>query len=183
MKLDQFNPESFDRGAPRWREALWLAISGVLFSTWLPGSGWRVALLRLFGSSVGKRAVIKPQVKVKFPWHLTLGDHCWIGERVWIDNLAKVTIGDHVCISQGAYLCTGNHDYASERFDLIVRPIVVGSQAWIGAMCSVAPGCQVGEGAILTLGSVATKELEPWMVYSGSPARPVKSRVSAASLP
>jgi putative colanic acid biosynthesis acetyltransferase WcaF len=178
VRLDQFHTTGFDRGASRWREALWLAVSGLLFSTWLPGSKWRAALLRLFGARIGRGVVIKPRVQVKFPWRLSIGEHCWIGERVWIDNLAAVSIGDHVCISQGTYICTGSHDWASESFDLIVRPIAICAKAWIGAKSLVAPGCEVGEGAVLTLGSVATGCLEPWMIYSGSPAVPVKRRVS-----
>lgn len=179
MKLDLFKAPGFDRGAPRWREATWVMISGLLFSTWLPGSAWRVFLLRLFGGKVGRGVIIKPYVKVKFPWRLSVGDHCWIGEHVWIDNLAKVIIGDHVCISQGAYLCTGSHDWSAERFDLIVRPISVGSKAWIGARSAVSPGSQIGEGAVLTLGSIASRTLEPWMIHSGSPARPMKPRLLA----
>lgn len=178
MRLDQFYTSGFDRGASRWREALWLAVSGLLFSTWLPGSKWRAALLRLFGARIGRGVVIKPRVLVKFPWRLSIGEHSWIGESVWIDNLAEVSIGDHACISQGTYICTGSHDWASESFDLIVTPIAIGAKAWIGAKSLVAPGCEVGEGTVLTLGSVATGYLEPWMIYSGWPAIPVKHRVS-----
>ena len=181
MKLDQFDPSGFDRGAPRWREAVWLLVSEMLFSTFLPGSAWRVALLRLFGAQIGRGVLIKPHVHIKFPWRLRIGQHCWIGERVWIDNLADVNIGDHVCISQGAYLCTGSHDWTSESFDLIVKPIKLDRNCWVGAKSVVAPGCQVSEGAVLTIGSVASGYLESWTVYSGSPAQPTRLRSSAKS--
>lgn len=177
MLLNRFSSAGFDRGAPRVVESLWLAANGLLLSSWLPGSGWRVLLLRAFGAKLGHRVVIKPYVQVKFPWRLSVGDHCWVGEHVWIDNLVHVNIGNHVCISQGAYLCTGSHDWSSENFDLIVKPITVASQVWIGAKSMVAPGCQISEGAVLALGSVATGCLEPWMVHSGSPARPIKPRL------
>lgn len=177
VRLDRFHVAGFDRGAPRWLEAAWLMISGLVFSTWLPGSSWRVALLRLFGAKVGTGAIIKPYVKVKFPWRLRVGDHCWIGEHAWLDNLADVTIGDHACISQGAYLCTGSHDWTSESFDLIVKPISIGSHAWLGARSTVAPGCIIGEGTVITMGSLAAGTLAPWQICSGLPAQPVKQRI------
>ncbi|MEM9423013.1 MAG: WcaF family extracellular polysaccharide biosynthesis acetyltransferase [Pseudomonadota bacterium] len=176
MKLDLFDAAGFNRGAPRWREAMWLVASGLLISTWLPGSVWRIALLRLFGAKIGKCVVIKPHVKVKFPWRLSVGNHCWIGEHTWIDNLADVKIGEHVCISQGAYLCTGSHDWCSEKFDLIVKPIALEPHVWIGAKSTIGPGCQVGEGAVVALGSVALGSLKPWTIYSGVPATPEKRR-------
>ena len=167
MLLNTFDSDSFDRGASRWREAAWLLVAGVLFSSWLPGSGWRISLLRLFGARIGSNVTFKPGVRVKFPWRLTVGEHSWIGESVWIDNLAEVTIGAHVCISQGAYLCTGSHDWSSERFDLIVRPIILEDKSWVGAKAVLAPGAHVGEGAVITLGTVAGGTLEPWHVHSG----------------
>jgi len=176
MRLDLFANDDFDRGASHFKELAWLAIQGVLFASWLPGSGWRVALLRLFGARLGIGIVIKPGVYVKFPWRLSIGNHCWIGERVWIDNIADVTLGDHVCISQGVYFCTGSHDWNSEEFDLIVKPIIVGSHAWVGAMSRIAPGVMIGEGAVLGLGSTATRSLPDWTIHYGTPALFVKSR-------
>lgn len=166
MLLNTFNSDSFDRGASPWREAAWLLMAGCVFSSWLPGSSWRVSLLRWFGARIGSDVTIKPNVQIKFPWRLTIGAHCWIGESVWIDNLVDVSIGDHVCISQGAYLCTGSHDWSSERFDLIVRPIILESRSWVGAKAVLAPGTHVGEGAVITLGTVVGGTLEPWHVHS-----------------
>lgn len=176
MRLDLFNNKEFDRGASKARELFWLAVSGICFSTWLPGSSWRVALLRCFGAKVGAGVVIKPRVVVKFPWKLSIGDYSWIGERVWFDNLAPVSIGCHACISQGVYLCTGSHDWSLSSFDLITKPIEVADQTWLGAFSRVAPGVDVAQGAVLSMGSVATQPLEAWMVYSGHPAIAVRSR-------
>ena len=176
MRLDQFHTSGFDRGASRCREALWLTVSGLLFSTWLPGSRWRTSILRLFGARIGKGVIIKPHVQIKFPWRLSIGEHSWIGENVWIDNLADVFISDHVCISQGVYICTGSHDWSTTGFDLVVKSVSIGKKAWIGAKSLVAPGCAIGEGTVLTLGTVAIGRLEPWVVYSGSPAVPKKRR-------
>ena len=183
MRLSQFNNAGFSRGAPKLKEALWIACSGLLFSSWIPGSRWRVSVLRLFGASIGRGVVIKPSVVVKFPWRLTIGDDCWIGEGVWIDNLAAVELASDVCVSQGAYFCTGSHDIKSVAFDLIVKPIHVGSHAWICARSSVGPGVSVGEGAVLSLASTATRALEPWGVYAGSPASLIRHRELASRAP
>src|SRR5690242_9560833 len=99
-------------------------VSAIFFQNSLfPFSGWKVFLLRLFGASVGKGVVIKPRVTIKYPWFLTIGNHSWIGENVWIDNLGKVAIGSNVCLSQGSMLLTGNHDYTKSTFDLMVKEI------------------------------------------------------------
>lgn len=133
--------------------------------------------LRVFGAQLGVGMVIKPQVKIKYPWKLTIGNHCWIGERVWIDNLDQVTLEDHVCISQGALLQCGNHNYKTSTFDLMLAPITLKEGSWIGARSCVAPGVSVGSHAILTMGSIATKNLEPYKIYTGNPAVCKKDRI------
>jgi putative colanic acid biosynthesis acetyltransferase WcaF len=157
-------------------EAIWLLVQWAFVSSWLPGSAHRRWLLRVFGAKVGKGVQIKPGVRVKFPWRLEIGDHSWIGEDVWIDNLALVTIGPNCCISQRAYLCTGSHDWSRPTFDLIVRPIQIGQAAWIAACSTVAPGVTIGDGAVLAFGSVAVRDLEPWTIYAGASARPIRKR-------
>ncbi len=156
MRLDRYDASGFDRGRPALVEALWWLVQGTLFSTWLPGSGWRVALLRLFGARIGRGCVVKPHARVKFPWRLSVGDFVWIGESAWIDNLADVRIGSHCCLSQGVYLCTGNHDHRDEAFRLVTAPIVLEDEVWLGAMSLVAPGCIVPRGTIAPLGSRIT---------------------------
>jgi putative colanic acid biosynthesis acetyltransferase WcaF len=178
LKLAEFNNEGFDRGRSRLVEACWRLVEGVVFNSWLPGSGWRVWLLRLFGATVGQGVIIKPHVRVKFPWKLRIGDHSWVGESVWIDNLATVTIGSNCCISQGAYLCTGSHRWDKEKFDLETKSIVIEDQCWVGAMARIAPGVLMREGAVLTLGAVAVSALDAGHVHRGDPARPVKARES-----
>ncbi len=138
----------------------------------LPSSAFRRWLLRLFGAEIGTAVVIKPGVRVKYPWLFRAGDHCWIGEDSWIDNLSLVDLGNHVCISQGVYLCTGNHDWADPGFGLIVRPIYIHDGAWICAQAIVGPGTNIGEGAVLTAGSVATKSIQPYAIHAGNPASP-----------
>lgn len=183
VDLASFRGNHFDRAKPFWVEALWLIASAVFVSSWLPGSWHRRLTLKLFGASVGQHVVIKPRVRIKFPWRLVVGDNSWIGEDAWIDNLAPVTIGSSACISQGTYLCTGSHDWTSPAFDLVVKAIVVGDGAWIAARSTIGPGVTVGEGAVLALDSTALKNLDPWCIYSGGPAVFIKRRVVKPATP
>lgn len=176
MWLDQFSSAGFDRGASRATEAAWLVLSGVLVASWLPGSSWRARLLRAFGAQIGTGVALKPGVRIKFPWRLAIGDHSWIGENVWIDNLAQVSIGAHACVSQGAYLCTGSHDWGKDSFDLITSPITVGNHAWVGARAVLAPGSTLGPGAVLTMASFGCGTMEGWTIHTGNPATPQRQR-------
>jgi putative colanic acid biosynthesis acetyltransferase WcaF len=142
----------------------------------MPISAVKVVLLRLFGAKIGKGVVIKPNVNIKYPWLLEIGSYVWIGEQVWIDNLANVIIGDHVCISQGALLLCGNHNYKKPSFDLLVGKITIEEGAWIGAKAVVCPNVTVHSHAILSVVSVATKNLEPYAIYQGNPAIKIRDR-------
>lgn len=176
ITLKFYSNPAFLRGRSRLVEMLWLIAQWLLVNSWLPGAAHRRFLLRLFGAKIGKGGDIKPGVRVKFPWRLEIGDYSWIGEDVWIDNLALVRLGNNCCLSQGAFLCTGSHDWKSATFDLVTRPIFIEDGAWIAACASVGPGVTVGEGAILTLGSSATSDLAPWGIYQGNPARRIRQR-------
>lgn len=178
VDLSRYSPGHFDRGAGTIKEGLWLVMSLVLFRLCpFSFSALKCAVLRAFGATVGRNVTIKPQVKITFPWKLTVGDHVWLGEECWLLNLERMAIGSHVCISQRAFLCTGSHDFKSVTFDLITRPIKVEDGAWIGAGAWVGPGVAVHSHAVLTAGSVATKDLAAGGIYRGNPAVPVKQRV------
>lgn len=171
VRLSAFDNTSFDRGRSRLVELAWMVASALLFRHSLAiWSGLKVAVLRGFGARVGRGVLIKPSVQIKFPWKLVVGDDVWIGERVWIDNLDTVAIGSDVCISQGAILLCGSHDFRRDTFDLITRPITIENGAWICARAIVCPGVVVGTHTVLTAGSVATGPLEPHMVFQGNPA-------------
>ena len=140
VRLDCYDNSWYRPGASLLKRTMWMLIGQPLFaSPWLLSSSLRVLVLRLFGARIGKGVVIKPSVLVKYPWHLELGDHCWIGEGSWIDNLTTVQVGANACISQGAYLCTGNHDWSEPGFDLRIAPIQLGEGAWAGAKSILAP--------------------------------------------
>jgi putative colanic acid biosynthesis acetyltransferase WcaF len=120
--------------------------------------------------------VIKPHVRIKFPWRLTVGDDCWIGQDVWIDNIADVRLGSHVCISQGAYFCTGSHDYRLTSFDLVIGEIVVENGAWIAAKSLILGGVLIGPNALVAGGSVVTGDVAAGTIVGGNPAKIIKMR-------
>ncbi|MBC6491014.1 putative colanic acid biosynthesis acetyltransferase [Flavihumibacter stibioxidans] len=176
--LSAYNNQWFDPGAGKLKRLCWYVVNAVVFRSYLvPVSSVKRALLKAFGARIGQSVVIKPQVNIKYPWLLSIGDHSWIGENVWIDNLVQVTIGANCCLSQGAFLLTGNHDYTSPTFELMVRPIILEEGAWIGAQALVCPGVTCASHSVLTAKSVATKNLFPYMIYQGNPAVPVKERI------
>jgi putative colanic acid biosynthesis acetyltransferase WcaF len=177
VDLSKFSTGGFDRGASRFKETLWVLVRCLFSAPTCPlPSALRVFFLRWFGAKIGKGVVIRSRVNITFPWKLTVGDHVWLGEECWLLNLAPIVIESHVCISQRAFLCTGNHDYKSPAFNLITRAISVEQGAWIGAGAFVGPGVKVGSHAVLTAGSVATDGLQPFGIYQGNPVTFVKQR-------
>ena len=155
----------------------WYFINVIFFkSSFFPFNFLKIFLLQLFGCSLGKGVVIKPNVNIKYPWKLSLGNYVWIGESVWIDNLDNITIGNHVCISQGAMLICGSHNYKQKSFDLITKEITLNDGVWIGAKSIILPGVIADSHAILGAGSVTSKNLESFTVYKGNPAEKVGSR-------
>jgi len=177
VDLSRYTSAPFDRGSSRLKEALWLIVNLLLFQVCPTKlSAIKRWVLRLFGARIGAGVVIKPRVRITFPWKLTIGDYVWLGEECWLLNLERIVIGNNVCISQRAFLCAGSHNYKSPMFDLIVKPITVEDGAWLGAGCWVGPGVTVGNHAILTAGSVAAKKLEPWGIYQGNPACLIRQR-------
>jgi len=174
--LDRYKM-TFNPGVSSFKYALWyFLISPIFKSRFIVFSEWRVLILRLLGAKVGKSVVIKPGVKIKLPWQLSIGDFSWIGEQAWIDNIAPIEIGSNVCISQGAYLCSGSHDWNSPTFDLQLKPIKIHDHVWLAAFSTVAPGTIVQEGVVLTMGANANGTLEQWQIYSGNPCYSVSER-------
>lgn len=177
MRLDNYSLGNYTPGVSYWKQVLWYFLGSPLVeSSWLPISSVKVQILRIFGATIGQGVRIKPKVRVKFPWRLTVGDYVWIGESAWIDNLAHVTIESHTCISQDVYLCTGNHDWNHPDFELKIAPIYIEEGSWIAAKSIIGPGVTVGKGAVLTLGGVAVKSLASMTIYAGNPAQAIKPR-------
>jgi putative colanic acid biosynthesis acetyltransferase WcaF len=167
----------FDSGRPFLVRALWVVVEAlILLNPVITSYGLKRWILRRFGAQVGKNVIIKPNVHVKYPWRLRVGDNSWIGERAWMDNFVDVRIGANVCISQGAYLCTGNHDWSDPGMGRFVMPVAIEDGAWVGAFARVAPGVTVGREAVLGLGAVLVEDAEASGIYAGNPAVKVRER-------
>jgi len=177
VRLSEFDNAWYSPGRPFLVRALWLALNRVFLQTSVPWpSRAKAALLRAFGARVGRGVVVKPHVSVKYPWKLSIGDHAWIGEGVWIDSLAQVSIGANACLSQGVMIETGNHDWSSSSFDLVVREVAVEEGAWAAVRSLLLPGSRLRSHAVLGAGSVLSGDTEPYGIYVGVPARKVKER-------
>jgi putative colanic acid biosynthesis acetyltransferase WcaF len=136
---------------------------------------WRTMLLRLFGARIGKSRV-HSSARVWAPWKLSIGDHVFVDERVYLYNAYGIEIGDRVVISLGSFLCTASHDHAVTTFPLIGGKITVGSDSWIAADAFVAPGVTVGQGAVVAARAVVVKDVPPWSIVGGNPAKHIKAR-------
>lgn len=171
---------SINIGASKIKQVLWYFTNILFFKSALNiSSGLKKRLLQLYGAKLGTGVVLKPSLNIKYPWKLTIGDYSWIGENVWIDNLAHVYIGNNVCISQGAFLLTGNHNYKKTSFDLMTAEIHLEDGVWIGAKSIVCPGVTCKTHSILSVASVANKDLDPYTIYKGNPAAIAGQRVIA----
>ncbi|HSI78404.1 MAG TPA: WcaF family extracellular polysaccharide biosynthesis acetyltransferase [Lunatimonas sp.] len=177
-QLAVYDNSWYNPGGSPLKRFLWYFTNVLFFkNSWNPSSGLKIILLRLFGSKIGIGVRVNPSVNIKYPWHLEIGAHSWIGEGVWIDNLTSVKIGSNCCISQGAMLLTGNHNYKKSEFDLITKSIILEDGAWVGAQATVCPGVTLYSHSILSVGSVATTNLEPHTIYQGNPALAVRKRI------
>jgi putative colanic acid biosynthesis acetyltransferase WcaF len=169
-------PPNF-RGRSGITVQLWWLVQATLFR----GSpqllyGFRRWLLRLFGAQIGEGVLLRPSVKIPYPWKLSIGDHSWIGDDAVLYSFAQITIGKDVVVSQKSYLCAGTHDYRSPAFDIKAMPIVIEDEAWLASDVFVAPGITIGKGAVVGSRSSVFKNLPAMMVCIGSPARPVHAR-------
>lgn len=168
----------YKTGAGVLKRFTWYLVNIFFFQSYLlPVSGIKVNILRFFGAKIGNGVVIKPAVNIKYPWYLEIGNHSWLGEKVWIDNLTLVKIGNNVCLSQGAMLLTGNHNYKKITFDLLVQGITLEDGVWIGAKSLVCPGVVCYSHSVLTAQSVATQNLDTYFIYSGNPAQKLRPRL------
>ena len=174
--LSTFDNDWYKPGRPLFVRVIWYFTNYFFFKSPFPFYGPKRFLLRLFGAKVGVDLIIKPHVSIKYPWLLVIGDHVWIGEEVWIDNLAKVTLKSHSCVSQGALLLCGNHNYKRTTFDLLVGEITLDEGSWAGAKTVICPGVRLGSHSLLTVGSIATSSLEANWIYQGNPAKKLKLR-------
>jgi putative colanic acid biosynthesis acetyltransferase WcaF len=162
-------------------ELIWFVVEAcVINNKLLPFSSLRVALLRLFGAKIGTGCRFVHPLRVKSPWNLEVGDHCWFGVDVWIYNQALIRIGSNVCISQGSFLSAGSHD-VSTTMDLRVAPIIIEDGVWITSKCVVQMGVTIGRSAVVTPLSVVHRSLDPEGVYGGNPCRFIRNRFDSVT--
>ncbi len=175
--LALFDNSWYRVGANKPKQVLWYFVNILFFMNPLnPVSAFKVMLLRWFGAKIGSNVTIKPSVNIKYPWKLSIGNNVWIGENVWIDNLGFVTIADNVCLSQGAMLLCGNHDYKKTTFDLLVGDITLEEGSWVGCKSIVCPNVTLESHAVLAAASVATQNLQAYAIYQGNPATKIRER-------
>ena len=159
------------------KRLLWSMVESTFFRcSFHTMNGWRCFLLRLFGAKVGRQCIIRRTVRVYYPWLLEVGDLCVIGDAVNLYCLGKITVGNGAMISQEAYLCAGTHDYTDAALPLVTMPITVGAESWICARAFIGPGVKVGEGAVVAACGVVVKDVEPWTIVGGNPAKFIKKR-------
>ena len=150
--LRSFTGAGYDKGRSVVWQALWFAVMNVVFMKWWFPARLRPSLLRAFGAQIGERVFIRHRVRVLWPWKLSIGDDCWIGEGVWLLNLEPITIEHDVCLSQEAFLCTGSHDHRDPAFEYDNAPIHIGAGAWIAARATVLRGATVMPGEVVAAG-------------------------------
>jgi putative colanic acid biosynthesis acetyltransferase WcaF len=177
VNLGDYNNSHFETGSGPLKRILWHFVSGVFFKSFFHFYGLKVFLLKLFGAEIGMNVLIKPNVNIKYPWNLIVGNNVWIGEEVWIDNLVTVQIGNNVCVSQGAMLLCGNHNFSKPTFDLITGTIILEDGVWIGAKSVVGPNVVCHSHSVLSVNSVASKDLQAYSIYRGNPAQLIKERI------
>lgn len=179
MKKD---PEAYNDLLPLHNKLLrgvWQIYYAVLFR---PFAGpvfryWRSFSLRLWGAKIGKRCSIAAGVKIWAPWNLEIGDYVAVANGANLYDVAKIKVDNHVTISQDSYICTASHDIREKLRPLIFEKITIDAFAWVCAKAIVLQGTKIGEGAVVAAGAVVTKDVEPWMVVGGNPARVIKKRV------
>jgi putative colanic acid biosynthesis acetyltransferase WcaF len=169
-------PDHF-RGRPGWYVQLWWITEALLFR---PSPqifyGWRRFLLRMFGAQIGKKVIIRPTVKMTYPWKVKIGDYSWIGDDVVLYSLGEIVIGNHVVISQRSYICTGSHDYTKSDFLIYARPIHIEDESWLATDVFIGPGVIIGKASVVGARSSVYKNTEGGMVYAGNPAVFMKNR-------
>ena len=179
MELDLKNYQNRHSLKSKIARAIWNGVWLLLFRTTPRGNlfrVWRIALLKIFGAKVQWDSNVLPSCRIWQPWKLTMGAYACLSADVDCYTVAPIVLGDNATVSQGVKLCTASHDISSRIMELTYLPITVGANAWVAGWAIVLPGVTIGEGAVVAAGSVVTKDVEPWIVVGGNPAKFIKKR-------
>lgn len=178
QRLDNFMlPQGFRGRSGVWCQLWWL-VQACLFSTSPQFMyGWRRLILRFFGANIGQFVIIRPSVRITYPWKLDIGDYAWVGDNVELYSLGQIKIGAHAVVSQRSYICTGSHDIKSRDFKIFSKPVIIEDGAWLGTDVFVAPGVTVGRNAVIGARSSVFADAKAGFVHFGTPAKPVRERV------
>jgi putative colanic acid biosynthesis acetyltransferase WcaF len=176
IDLSQAGNGEFSTGRSKLYIGLWLLVEWLFVTNSLQiSSKIRIAALRAFGADIGAGVIMRQRIRIKFPWRLTIGPRCWIGEGVWIHNQGQLTIGADTVISQESFLTTGSHEIRS-TMELVIKPVTIGSGVWVTSRCMVLSGVVIGDNAVILPGSVVDRSVDPQSIYGGVPARFIKVR-------
>lgn len=176
--LSSFHQPASFRGRSKYTVQIWWMVQATLFK-WSPRFmfAWRRFLLRAFGAKIGQRVLIRSTVEFTYPWKVTIGHNCWIGDHCSLYSLGDITIGADVALAHGVYISTGSHDYTKPTFDIYASPVVIEDEAWIANDVFIAPGVTIGKGAVIGARSTVLENMPEGMVCVGYPAKPIKPRI------
>lgn len=155
------------------------SLTWCLCASWLPrsiGSGWKRLLLKFFGAKMGQNSNVYSSAKIYYPENLVMGNNTCLASDVDCYNVAPIILEDNVTVSQGAFLCTASHDITDPTHHLVAEPIILKDQCWVGARAYIGMGVTVGQGAVVGATASVYKDIEPWTVVGGNPAKFIKKR-------
>ena len=171
-------PKGF-RGRNAFAVQLWWIVQGTFFRCSPQFMyGFRRFILKLFGAKIGKDVIIRPTVRITYPWKVSIGDFSWIGDDVVLYSLGEIEIGNNVVISQKTYLCTGSHDYSKITFPIFAEKIIIKDECWLATDVFVAPGITIEKGTVIGSRSSVYKNIPANKVCVGNPAKIIRERVS-----
>ena len=150
-----------------------------LFCQWTPKplNRWRLFWLSQFGCKIIGRPFVHQRARIQIPWHITLHDRVSIGDRANLYSLGEIEVGPRAVVAQEAYLCTGTHDFSDVDMPLQTSKITIEADVFLGARTFVLPGLRIGEGAVIGACSLVTKDVPPWSMWAGAPARHLSKRL------